>query len=120
MQVESMRKVTDHRNRRDLRLHAATAPALPPSGSIDYLTTHPRAQFEITWPPHYASPAVSASHRRPIWTNCLREQNTVCHVGMDDSDGRLFFSSFNPPWLSGVFIKGSKKPFHNLLPVRHY
>jgi SAM-dependent methyltransferase len=39
---------------------------------------------------------------------------------MDDSDERPLISSFNPPWLSAVSIKGSNKPFHNLLPVRHY
>jgi SAM-dependent methyltransferase len=39
---------------------------------------------------------------------------------MDDADYRPLISSFNPPWLSAVCIKGTNKPFQNLLSVKHY
>lgn len=39
---------------------------------------------------------------------------------MDDAQHRPLISSFNPPWLSAVCIKGTSKPFQNLLPVKNY
>jgi len=39
---------------------------------------------------------------------------------MDDPDHRPLISSFNPAWLSSVCIKGTDKPFQNLLPVKNY
>jgi SAM-dependent methyltransferase len=39
---------------------------------------------------------------------------------MENADSRPLISSFNPPWLSAVCIKGTNKPFANLLSVKHY
>jgi SAM-dependent methyltransferase len=39
---------------------------------------------------------------------------------MDIAKARPLISSFNPPWLAAVCIKGKTTPFQNLLPVKHY
>ena len=39
---------------------------------------------------------------------------------MDDADRRPLISSFDPPWLSAIAIKGTNRPFENLLSVKHY
>jgi SAM-dependent methyltransferase len=39
---------------------------------------------------------------------------------MESADSRPMISSFEPPWISAVCIKGGNKPFENLLSVKHY
>jgi SAM-dependent methyltransferase len=39
---------------------------------------------------------------------------------MENAESRPMISSFEPPWLSAVCIKGTNKPFENLLSVKHY
>lgn len=39
---------------------------------------------------------------------------------MENADSRPMISSFNPPWISAVCIKGTNKPFENLLSVKNY
>ena len=39
---------------------------------------------------------------------------------MEDTDSKPLISSFAPPWLSDVCIKGSNKPYQNLPSVKHY
>jgi len=39
---------------------------------------------------------------------------------MENADARPMISSFSPPWLSSICIKGTNKPFENLLSVKHY
>lgn len=39
---------------------------------------------------------------------------------MENSHSRPMISSCQPPWLSGISIKGTSKPFHNLPSVKHY